>query len=105
MSLQASDSTTGGSFTDIVNHWAEQFIAALAGEGIISGINGGDEFRPDLNISRVELIKLSLLGAGFEVAELTAEQKTEFLTFFVDVKEIWMAEQWWAKYVYFAYKE
>ena len=53
----------GGIFTDIYGHWAEDWIEALAGEGITSGYGDGT-FRPDNGVTRAE-ISIFLLRAKY----------------------------------------
>jgi len=45
------------SFSDIVGHWAEDFIRGLAGQEIISGFLDG-RFRPDASMSRAQYAAL-----------------------------------------------
>jgi hypothetical protein len=47
---------TGGAsnFTDVKGHWAEPYISALVGKGIISGYPDGN-FRPEARITRAEI--------------------------------------------------
>ncbi len=54
---------TGGTFTDIEGHWAEDWIEALAQEGITSGYGDGT-FRPDNGVTRAE-ISIFLLRAKY----------------------------------------
>lgn len=44
-------------FTDIAEHWAESYIAALAEKGIINGYADGT-FRPDAPITRAETVAI-----------------------------------------------
>lgn len=46
-------------FSDVQNHWAENYINSLATLGDVSGY-GDDTFRPDQNISRAEILVIAL---------------------------------------------
>ena len=46
--------TSGGAFSDIAGHWAEDWIEQLAAEGITSGYVDGT-FRPDNPVTRAEM--------------------------------------------------
>jgi hypothetical protein len=45
---------SGGAFSDIAGHWAEDWIEQLASEGIASGYPDGS-YRPQSNVSRAEV--------------------------------------------------
>ena len=53
-------------------HWARKAINSLASKGIISGV-GNDEFRPEANIKRADLLKMMITSLG-----LSSEAKDNF---------------------------
>ncbi|MDR1101163.1 MAG: S-layer homology domain-containing protein [Clostridiales bacterium] len=63
-------------FTDISQHWGEEYITELAESGIINGYDNGDgtfDFLPENNVTRAEFIKM-LVG----VEMLLANEELEF---------------------------
>ena len=74
-------------FTDIQNHWAEDYIKQLASSGVVNGKNEYS-FSPDEFITRAELTKIAVNAFGFNSAD--ADQSP-----FRDVK----ADTWFAPYV------
>lgn len=67
-------------------HWASPYLQDLARRGIISGINGN--FRPDVLVTRSELVKMVMLGAKIS-------GNFQFKGYFSDVK----SSDWFWKYV------
>lgn len=76
--------------TDYVGHQNETAIQYLYDEGIVSGYPDGT-FKPDNFLVRAELMKILVLGAGYDPS---AEQ---YNNCFPDVKD-----EWFARYVCFA---
>ena len=81
-------------FNDISGHWAEQYILDLAKEGVVAGYADGG-FHPDANISRSEMVKMSLYAAG--IPSLMPQDDPEFI--FTDVNG------WEREWVYAAWKK
>lgn len=55
-----------GGFTDIVGHWAEQYINQIRNLGIVSG-KTATRFAPNDFITRAELTKIAALAFGVEI--------------------------------------
>lgn len=53
-----------GGLSDILGHWAEEFINSLAGGDIVSGDDDTGDFRPDDPIKRSEAAKIVSLAMG-----------------------------------------
>lgn len=53
-------------FNDIYEHWAKVYIQKLSDQGIVSGYDDGS-FHPDEQINRAEMVKLTLVAAGYDV--------------------------------------
>ncbi len=87
-------------FSDIKNHWAEEFIAGLAQQGLVSGYPDGS-FKPDRQITRAQYAALLVkafnpspkrqantfkdVGADFWAAEVIEKAyRAEFLSGFPD---------------------
>ncbi len=79
---------------DYVDHWAEDYIMQVMELGIAEGVSE-DKFAPDTEITRVELTKMVVNAAGYEVPEMAEE------TSFSDVD----LEAWYAPYVQVAEEE
>lgn len=62
--------------------WAEEAIAHLYKNGMISGVGDG-KFAPDLNVTRLEFIKMAVSSAA--IVDKTAEANYEF----IESKEHW----------------
>lgn len=52
-------------FSDIKNHWAQNFIEEFLGKGYIEGY-GDNTFRPNRNVTRAEFIKIVNKAFGFK---------------------------------------
>lgn len=52
-------------FNDIDGHWGEEYINALAENGVVAGYPDGG-FHPNANINRAELVKMALSAAGIQ---------------------------------------
>ena len=50
-------------FSDIIGHWAREYIITLAKKGAVSGF-GDNTFRPDTPITRAELVTILLSALG-----------------------------------------
>jgi hypothetical protein len=87
-----------GSLTDIDDHWAETYILGLNAEGIISGYEEDNTFRPDNSITRAELMKIASLKFDLELLELTEESESPF----TDVTPV---TDWFASYVLTGYEQ
>lgn len=81
-------------FTDIVGHWAEQFIENLYLKGVINGTTE-TTFDPNANLTRAELTKIALKSFGFEIPENVTEKpfsdvalNTWYLGFVTKAKEL-----------------
>ncbi|MDD5213776.1 MAG: S-layer homology domain-containing protein [Candidatus Gracilibacteria bacterium] len=61
---------------DIANHFAKNYIIALASSGIVNGYPD-NTFRPDNNTSRIEFLKMLLKGLGKDYSSY-AGQKNPF---------------------------
>lgn len=55
--LGSASQNTKAEFTDVVGHWAEPYIAALAEKDIINGYSDGT-YRPDAPITRAETVAI-----------------------------------------------
>ncbi len=78
-------------FTDVPdNHQYATAISYLKDLGIIAGYDDGS-FKPDQEVNRAEIMKMLLLGFGYDVPELTEEYENPFS----DVE----AGSWYEKYV------
>ncbi len=73
---------------DYVDHWAESYIATIMELGIAEGVSE-NKFAPDTTITRVELTKMVVNAAGYEVPDVAEE------TSFSDVD----LDAWYAPYV------
>lgn len=91
-------------FHDVPGHWAENYIMNLYWAGVVDGINNGDMFGPDQALNRIELLKMVLRARGDNVPDLIAANQTTFHRMFVDTKEDWTFNQWWAKFLYYGFK-
>lgn len=79
--------STGG-FRDIVGHWAQSYITAIANMGIVSG-KTALSFAPDDQITRAELTKVAVNAFNVHVSPSVTE------TPFIDVA----TDAWYAPYV------
>lgn len=102
LTLQSNTGGWGGGFDDTQNHWSKEYVEFLQGKGIVWGVGDSNDFLPDNNIFRAEILKMSLVAAGHSIEELTTTQKAELINVFNDVDSV-NIEEWWAKYVYYAY--
>ena len=50
-------------FTDIRNHWAEEYITLAQLNGMVDG-QGDGKFNPDANVTRAEFLKMAMDAAG-----------------------------------------
>ncbi|EKD63751.1 MAG: amidase [uncultured bacterium] len=81
-------------FTDVGSDYKyAEAIEYLRDAGMISGYDDGS-FKPDQEINRAEILKMLLLGFGYEVPELEGTEET----FFADVE----AGSWYEKYIVYA---
>lgn len=90
--------TGGDPFCDIANHWAYEYILALAGMGITNGVPNGDgtySYRPDGSLSRGDLITLVVRMLGVDLTQYEGIQLP-----FADVDTI---QGWLLPYVKAAY--
>lgn len=83
--------------TDIIGHWAEQYILRLYNEGAVSGYkdkngNYNGLFGPDDPITRAELVKIVMVA--FELP-LAVEESSEESMKFTDIAK----DSWYEKYV------
>ena len=62
-------------FSDTVGHWAEPYINALAGRGLVSGV-APNRFAPDVSITRAELAVLLAKAQGWYPLEKATQDKT-----------------------------
>ena len=76
-------------FDDILGHWGQADIQALAEKNIVSGYDG--KFYPDDNVTRAEFLKLLLAACGISPDEATSS--------YPDVA----SDAWYAGYVQAAY--
>ncbi|QQR55346.1 S-layer homology domain-containing protein [Candidatus Peregrinibacteria bacterium] len=60
-----------GSFNDIVNHWAEEYICELYDSDIVEG-RSHTRFYPDSAVTRAEFLKMTLLGLGYDTHTVSA---------------------------------
>ncbi len=51
-------------FTDINDHWSEQYVDKLIAAGVIQNDDFGTEFMPDKPITRVEMIRMLVRAIG-----------------------------------------
>ncbi|MBN1494635.1 S-layer homology domain-containing protein [Candidatus Peregrinibacteria bacterium] len=65
------------SFNDIAGHWAQEYILKLAEKGVVTGYADGG-FHPDTDISRAEMVKMSLYAAGIPSADPNADPEFTF---------------------------
>ncbi|MFN7160264.1 MAG: S-layer homology domain-containing protein [Candidatus Gracilibacteria bacterium] len=79
---------TCSAFTDIQFHWAKDVICTLASRGVVSGVTGS-LFRPDVNMTRAELVKLVMRLNGKAVAGIDASKA------FPDIR----GNEWYAGYI------
>lgn len=77
-------------FQDIEGHWGEPYIEKLRLKDIISGKSEG-YFAPNEPVTRAELTKIALNGAGIEIKAATSNP-------FPDVAE----DSWYINYIYTA---
>lgn len=77
---------------DYIGHQNETAISYLYDNGIVEGYPDGT-FKPDNNLTRAELMKILVLGAGYDPDE------NEYNGCFPDV-----GTDWFARYVCFAYE-
>ncbi|MFA5792512.1 MAG: S-layer homology domain-containing protein [Candidatus Gracilibacteria bacterium] len=77
---------------DVIGHWGEGYIDDLYQMGYVTGYENGD-FKPDGQITRAELLKISLKAFGHTAVD-TGEKST-----FLDVKN----DDWFKPYVDYAY--
>lgn len=82
------------SFSDIEDHWAEDYIENLYLKDVVKGYDDGS-FRPDEYVNRAELTKMALSAAGIQPQDAAGD---EFFTF-EDV------EGWQTEWVYPAWKD
>lgn len=61
----AGSSSAATSFADMTGHWAEEYAASLAAQGVVNGYEDGT-FRPSVPVTRAELAKI-IVGA-FDVS-------------------------------------
>ncbi|HEY8345548.1 MAG TPA: S-layer homology domain-containing protein [Bacillota bacterium] len=90
VAYELTGSETNG-FTDIEDHWAKEYITALAANKIISGYPDGT-FQPERPVTRAEMVTMltRLLKVGLEEEEYTQE----FTPTFSDVpKDFWAFRQ------------
>ncbi len=82
-------------FTDIADHWAEEYIKEIYDLGYINGYND-DTFRPDATITRAEASKIIALWFGEEIGEDACEEDM-----YRDVD----CDEWYGKYIGFLTKK
>lgn len=83
-------------FTDVdSNYKYAEAIAYLKDAGMITGYEDGS-FKPEQEVNRAEILKMLLLGFGYEVPETEGTEET----FFSDVE----TASWYEKYVIYAAK-
>lgn len=70
------DSTASAPFTDASLHWAQPYLAAAYGLGIIHGYGDGS-FKPDAPIARSEFIKMLMGAVDLLAADATADETTQ----------------------------
>ncbi len=78
------------SFSDLDGHWAEDYVLALAEDGVVSGYDSG-EFGPNDYITRAAITKIALNAFEYETYEAD--------TAFTDLDE----DAWYPDYVNSAY--
>lgn len=101
--LMTGATITGAVITkDIAEHWSKDFVVKLQEKGAVTP---GKSFYPEKMITRVDFLKIVLTSFEVEVPELTEEEKKQFVTIFKDINKDNLAEEWWAKYVYYAYNQ
>ena len=86
LSGSSGKAAAGPAFPDVAGHWAQGYIATLAGRGILSGYPDGT-FRPDGTITRLEFAAVLAKAKG-----LSSKAKTPY---FSDVGE----DSWGFPYV------
>jgi len=64
-----SPTFTPPTFPDISNHWAQDSIIKLAGQGIVTGYPDG-AFRPDSPVTRAELVTILVKAKKYKVLDL-----------------------------------
>jgi len=87
-SATGATTTTNCPFTDVIGHWAQQYICELYQKGMVNGTTS-TTFNPDAHITRAELVKIAVKVFGFEVPASVAEDP------FPDVPK----DAWYAPYV------
>jgi len=81
-------------YTDISDHWAQEYIKSLSSQGIVSGFSDGS-FRPDDPISRVEFITMLARANAWSISAYRNN------IYFSDNQNI----PWWAVEAVYAAKE
>lgn len=84
------------SFSDLEGHWAEDIVLSLAEDGIIDGYSDGT-FKPDLSISRAELLKVSFEAFDEILPETFGSEVISKQNPFSDIN----SGDWFYKYVTF----
>jgi hypothetical protein len=79
--------TPSYTFSDIANHWAEEYISNLGAAGIVQGRSEG-HFEPNAYLTRAEAVKIALGVLGIEI-------DTSLMPSFSDVS----MEEWYAPYI------
>lgn len=75
-------------FNDINDHWARNYIIRLYDLNIVKG-RATDQFAPDANVTRAELVKIALVAFDYEIPEKVTQNP------FRDVE----VQDWYAPYV------
>lgn len=75
-------------FNDINDHWAKNYIIRLYDLNIVKG-RATDQFAPDANVTRAELVKIALTAFDYEIPEKVTQNP------FRDVE----VQDWYAPYV------
>ncbi|RCX23067.1 S-layer family protein [Fontibacillus phaseoli] len=81
LSLKSSAEIQPTDFNDIAGHWAKSTIMAAVDKGYVSGYPG-ELFKPDLEISRAEFVKLVVSSLGLTEDMITSDN-----------------DEWYASYV------
>jgi len=73
---ETTDSGCEHPFIDIVDHWAEESICFLYGQGTVEGYSDRN-YEPDEEVTRAEFLKISLRELGFNVFAVQSSEFTD----------------------------
>jgi hypothetical protein len=94
LSVYVATSTSKNTFTDIIGHWAYDFVTQLYELGVIQG-REPNKFVPEGNLTRAEAVKIGLLTYGYQL------DADDFSSGFTDLDP----QGWYLPYISKAKKE